>query len=306
VFAKGELPTIAEVREYVRGHRNWGRWGQDDQLGAINLITPDKRKQAACLVRQGISISLSRDFPTAPSARNPQPAQHYVWANAKNGEAGSASDYIGSVCHGFQTTHIDALCHMWGEDGMWGGRHGLQEVSAGKAAFGGLEHWRDGIVTRGVLLDVARRRGKACVTLDQPVHGWELEEIENAQGTRVEPGDAIFIYSGKEAFEEANQTWSPHGNPSPGISVSCLPFFRERDISVLGWDMFDVQPPEIDWAYTPHTAIHAFGIALIDNCDLRAVRAACASADRFDFMVTIGPLALVGGTGSPVNPIAIL
>src|SRR4051812_1412275 len=108
-------PSQAEVEEYLR-RRNWGRWGVDDQKGTINLITPEKRVAAARLVRSGRSVSLAREFPKTPSPINPNPAQHFMmWRDTEDG--GVATDYYGISYHGYATTHIDALCHMWGAEG---------------------------------------------------------------------------------------------------------------------------------------------------------------------------------------------
>ena len=223
----------------------------------------------------------------------------------RGGELGGAGDYFGFAYHGYQLTHIDALSHVWGEDGMWGGRHGRDEVQPNGARWGGIEHWRDGIVTRGVLLDVPRHRGDPHVTADRPVQAAELEEIADAQGITLEPGDAVFVYSGREPFEASHPDWIPARDPHPGLASSCLRFLRENDVAVLGWDFMDAQPYEHGWAFIPHAAIQAFGVALLDNCSLEQAAAACSEAGRYEFMLSVAPLPMVGGTGSPVNPIAI-
>lgn len=183
------IPTRDDVLGYLRGRSNWGRWGADDQRGAINLITPEKRVRAAGLVRSGRSVSLSRDVPVTPGRGNPMPAQHFVrtYDNA-------VVDYYGISYHGYVTTHIDALCHVWSDDGMWNGRDPAKEISGAGARFGSIDHWRDGITTRGVLLDVPRYRGVPSVMIEEPVHGWELEAIAAAQGV-VRPGDRAGIFT---------------------------------------------------------------------------------------------------------------
>ncbi len=304
-MTEAETPSAEEIRTYLRERRNWGRWGDDDQRGAINLITSEKRVKAARLVTTGRLVSLSRDIPKDPSSGNPRPAQHYVWTMDRGGELGGAGDYFGFAYHGYQLTHIDALSHVWGEDGMWGGRHGRDEVQPNGARWGGIEHWRDGIVTRGVLLDVPRHRGDPHVTADRPVQAAELEEIADAQGITLEPGDAVFVYSGREPFEASHPDWIPARDPHPGLASSCLRFLRENDVAVLGWDFMDAQPYEHGWAFIPHAAIQAFGVALLDNCSLEQAAAACSEAGRYEFMLSVAPLPMVGGTGSPVNPIAI-
>lgn len=295
------MPTRDDVLSYLRKRRNWGRWGADDQRGAINLITSEKRVRAAQLVRSGRAVSLSRDFPTVPGRSNPMPAQHFVRTMDN-----AVVDYYGIVYHGYVTTHVDALCHVWDGEGMWNGRDPKKEVTSAGARFGGIEHWRDGITTRGVLLDVPKFRSEPYVTIDKPVHGWELAAIAEAQGVRIEPGDALVVHSGRERWQQANPTWSGYAPPSPGLHASCLPFLRDHDVSVLVWDLMDASPNEYGVPWTVHGAIFAYGIALVDNALVQPLADACAEEGRYEFMLTFAPIPVVGGTGSPVNPIALL
>src|SRR6185436_8461803 len=205
------LPTEAEVRSWIRDRSNWGRWGPDDQRGTINLITPAKRVAAARLCRTGRSVSLSRPFPKEPGINNAIPAQHFM-RTMPRGRGGAAMDFYGIFYHGVASTHIDALCHTWDEHAMWNGRDPKREITFDGATFGSVEHLREGIITRGVLLDVPRHRGIASVTHDRPVHGWELEEILEARKIRLEPGDAVAVYSGREAWQAANPD-TPYGRP---------------------------------------------------------------------------------------------
>ena len=292
--------TAAEALSFLRERRNWGRWGADDQRGAINLITPEKRVRAASLVRTGRSVSLSRDIPTVPGRHNPAPATH--WLRVMDV---AVVDHIGIAYHGYVTTHVDALCHVWDEAGMWNGRDPKIEVTSQGARFGSIDHWRDGITTRGVLLDVPKFRGEPSVTIEKPVHGDELEAIAKAQGVTLEPGDALVVYSGREAWQSANPDWSGYRPPSPGLHASCLPFVRDHDIAVLAWDLMDAAPNEYGMTWTMHGAIFAYGVALLDNALLQPLAEACAEEGRYEFMLTFAPLPVVGGTGSPVNPIAL-
>lgn len=298
------VPSREEVVSYLKDRRNWGRWGDNDQRGAINLITAEKRVAAARLVRSGRSVSLSREFPKNPGPGNPNPAQHFMrWFD--RGTGGAAVDYYGITYHGFVTTHIDALCHVWDENGMWGGRDYREVLSTQGTSWGDVDQWRDGIITRGVLLDVPRFRGEPHVTIERPVHGWELEDIAKAQGVALEPGDALLVYSGREAWQAANPQWGGNTPPSPGLHASCLPFIRDHDVAVLGWDLMDAAPNEYGVPWTVHGALFAYGVALLDNCLLEPLANACAAEGRYEFMLTIAPLRVVGGTGSPANPIAL-
>jgi kynurenine formamidase len=297
-------PTRDEVVGYLRERRNWGRWGEDDQRGAINLITPEKRVAAARLVQSGRAISLSRDFPKVPGRGNPRPADHWMRISGDD-SGGSVTDYYGISYHGYVATHVDALCHVWDDGGIWGGRRSSEVLSTQGTRWGDVTQWREGIVTRGVLLDVPRHRGQSSVTLERPVHGWELETICETQGVQLEPGDALLVYSGRAAWQAANPHWSGYNPPSPGLHASCLPFIRDHDVAVLGWDLMDAAPNEYDLLWTVHGALFAYGVALLDNCLLEPLAQACQEEGHYEFMLTIAPLPVAGGTGSPVNPIAL-
>lgn len=306
--------TREDAHHVLRNRSNWGRWGADDEMGALNLITPAKRLQAASLVRSGRPVSLSRPFPKEPAGNVPRPALHYV-ETEDHAPGGAVIDFYGISYHGMGCTHIDSLCHVWAEDGIYNGRRPQDVIGFKGATFGQIDNWRDGIVTRGVLLDVPRFRGTPYVTQDEPVHGWELEEICQARGTRVTPGDALVICSGREAWGQAQGCpWgsaSPAAAPGsplarPGLHASCLEFIRETDAAVLVWDMMDMMPNGLDLPWSVHGAIFSFGLALVDNALLEPLARICAQEDRTDFMFVTSPLRVEGGTGSPANPLAIL
>jgi kynurenine formamidase len=296
-------PTRAEVESYLRDRRNWGRWGADDQVGAVNLITPEKRARAAGLVRSGRSVSLSREFPKTPALNNPTPAQHFM-KMLDRGTGGAAIDYYGISYHGQASTHLDSLCHVWNQDGMWQGRSPSDEITFDGARFGAVTNWSTGIITRGVLLDVPRFRGESFVTEERPIHGWELEDVAAAQGVTIEPGDALVVYGGREAWDRVNPVWGS-GPSRPGLHASCLPFIRDTDASLLVWDMMDQGPNEYGLPWSVHGVIFAYGVGLVDNALLEPLAAACAEEGRYEFMLMVLPLVVVGGTGSPANPVAL-
>ncbi len=288
------LPTQADVDEWYTTRRNWGRWGADDQKGAINLITAEKRIAAAGLVRTGRTVSVSRVF---------EPTQHFIRKSGREGSsAGAVVDYYGFIYHGGVVTHIDALCHMWDDDGMWQGRDAAVEVNTQGAHFGDITAWKDGIITKGVLLDVTRHRGVPHVEANRPVHGWELEAIAEAQGVTVEPGDALLVHSGWEAYTDAGR---PGGPARPGLHISCAKFIRDHDVALLGWDLMDASPSGYDVAFAMHGVLFNYGVALLDNAGLGPLATACAEMGRHDFMFMALPLNVARGTGSPVNPIAM-
>jgi kynurenine formamidase len=302
-------PTRDEVLEYLHGaRRNWGRWGPDDQVGTINLITPERRLAAAAEVRTGRTVSLSRPFPTEPGPGNPFPAERFMYTSPMPCGGGSAGDYYALRYHGAEATHIDALCHAWDDEGMWNGRSPEQEIHLDGSSWGDVDQWQHGIVTRGVLMDVPAHRGTENVTLEDPVHGWELAQIAGAQGVTIEPGDALVVYSGRDNWQRSHPEWHAWEKHRPGLHASCLPFLRDNDVSVLCWDLGDFHPisEEYGLSWGVHGAIFAYGLALVDHCALEPLVAACRSERRCTFMLTIAPLRVPRGTGSPVNPIAML
>ena len=242
------IPSKDEVLAYLKEDRNWGRWGDDDQLGAMNLVTPEKRVAAARLVQTGRAVSLSRVYPKTPAANNPNPAQHFMKRNAREPGGGSAVDYYGVSYHGQANTHLDALCHVWDENGMWNGRRPGDVITYDGATWGSIEHWKEGISTRGVLLDVPRHRGEPFVTMDRPIHGWELEDIAQAQGITLAPGDAVAVYGGREKWGEVNGIWGGDPAGRPGLHASCLKFLRESDCCLLVWDMMDFMPQRLRYS----------------------------------------------------------
>ena len=228
------VPTKAEVLAYLKEDRNWGRWGEDDQVGAVNMVTPEKRLAAAATVKSGRAVSLSREFPKTPAPNNPTPAHHYMKKVFRGEDSGFSADYYGISYHGTATTHLDALCHVWDENGMWNGRVHDDTVTMDGAVWGSVEHWKEGIITRGVLLDVPKFRGVPYVTMDTPVHGWELEDIAKAQGVEMAPGDALIVYSGRDKWnDDGNPLWGGDPNERPGLHASCLKFIRESDCCLL-------------------------------------------------------------------------
>jgi kynurenine formamidase len=303
------LMDKAELDRFLAEENNWGRWGADDQIGTLNLITADKRREAAGLVRTGRTVSLSHAIRTEPAPDNPIPAQHYVTVTYGD-EVNDMLDFYGLFYHGLATTHIDALCHIWDENGLYNGADSRQVIDTHGSRWGSVEGFRDGVVTRGVLLDVPRYRGVASVVPGEPVTPDELEAIAAAQGVEVRPGDALVVYAGRDAWDAANGAWGTNRTDdgervTPGLDPSCLRFLKDHDVAVLAWDMMEVRPRRLGDRYTVHAAIHALGLPLVDNCDLAPLAEACAAEQRWEFMLSIAPLVVVGGSGSPVNPLAL-
>ena len=301
------LPSQDEVDAWLTERNNWGRWGDDDERGAVNLIDAEKRLQALALARTGRVVSISRPYPKEPGPTNPHPAQHFIRRGDRPHDSGAVVDYYGFIYHGHNHTHLDALSHVWDARGAWQGRDPDDFVTGEGVTFGDVTAYETGIITRGVLLDVPRHRGEPHVTVDRPVHGWELEEIAEAQGVTIEPGDALVVYSGREAYQAAYPTafLGNREEPSPGLHTSCMGYIRDRDVAMLVWDLMDARPVDYELGWAVHPVLYAFGVALLDNALLEPLAGVCAEEGRYEFLLVVAPLRVPGGTGSPVNPLAV-
>ena len=285
----------AQADDAFTYRRNWGRWGANDPMGAVNLITPQKRAAAAALVKTGRTVSLSRVF---------EPDQHFIRVNQR-GTGGSVVDYYGFLYHGVTVTHVDALCHVWDRNGMWNGRDPAKEIDTNGTRFADITAFSSGLITRGVLIDVPRHRRISHVTVDRPVEGTELEAIAKAQNVVIEAGDALLVYSGRESFVRSATSYGPSTGTRPGLHVSCAKFIRDRDVAVLGWDMHEAMPDKDGLPWPVHGVFYTYGVALLDNALLEPLAQACAEERRYEFMFMALPLKIARGTGSPVNPIAL-
>jgi kynurenine formamidase len=313
-------PSVEEFLEYPKRFSNWGRWGRDDEFGTLNHITPHVRQAAAALVREGRTVSLADPIAVHPGRRNPAPAQHFMKITTRG-----CTDYLGFEYHGRATTHLDALFHVFsGDQQSYNGRP-ASEIGTGGAPWNSVDRWRAGIVTRGVLYDIPRLRGADFVTVEEPVQGWELLDAAERQGIEPRAGDAVLIRCGRGPFFEAhpNITLEPglgiteDGKPAriPGSAASVLEFLYEYDAGLMGWDQLDARDqgyPPLNMAAQPplsapihEIAVPHMGMPLIDNVQLEDVARTCAELGRWEFLLVVAPLIVIGGTGSPVNPIAM-
>jgi kynurenine formamidase len=295
--------TPAEVSRFHQTLSNWGRFGEKDQLGTLNLITAEKRSAAAALVQSGRTVSCARPLPTQPGPENPVPVTHLMTATVTEGFGG---DYFAIAPHGFATSHIDALCHIFHEGKLYNG-YSAERVTAHGALDLGIHELRDGVVSRGVLLDAARVRGVDWLEPGEPIFPEDLEAAESEIGTRVTAGDILLIHTGRWRRRSALGGWNASESLA-GLDASCLPWLHERGVAALGCDgVSDVLPSRIEGVMLPihNVAIVAIGLHLIDNLELGPLADACAEAERWEFLLTIAPLVLKRGTASPVNPIAL-
>jgi kynurenine formamidase len=302
------LPEESEVLSWIDRLSNWGRWGGDDQLGTLNLITPEVRRRAAAAVEEGISVSCARDVATGPVGVEAAVTAVPSLAGTKFGY--STEQITALTVHGVASTHLDALCHVFWDGQMYNGRSS-DLVSADEGATQlPITVARDGIITRGVLLDVAAARNVPWLEPGEGVFPDDIEAAEARQGVRVESGDAVLLRTGFGRYRRETG-WVPGDLEShskqPGWHAASLPWLREREVSLIGSDTAnDAMPSGYSAIPLPvHVvALVAMGLWLMDNCDLEVLSATTAQLSRWYFQLAVCPLTLAGLTSSPVNPIA--
>jgi kynurenine formamidase len=298
--------TGADIDKWMTELSNWGRWGKDDELGAINLITPAKRKQAAALVREGVTVSLARNTNTETATDNPQPYTHEMIMTGAGNRGQFSLDRIGVSYHGYQHTHLDALCHMFWQGKMYNG-FSQEEVTQKGASRLGIHNLKQGIVTRGVLIDIPHLKGVPYLEPGAAIYPEDLDAWEKKTGIKIMAGDVIFVRTGRWARRAAVGPWAVNSG-SAGLHASCARWIKQRDVAMIGSDAAsDVIPSGVEGVALPihQLMIVAMGVHIFDNCDLEALSEACAKRNRWDFLLTAAPIAVTGGTGSPLNPVAI-
>lgn len=293
-----------DVEEMMKTLSNWGRWGKEDQMGTLNLITPTKRKQAALQVKEGLSISLARELSEAQPGGS-TPFKHRMTGTGEKADAISSADSYSFEYHGFLLTHLDALCHLFHNGRMYN-NFTQEQVTAKGAKKLAVANMKGGFFTRGVLMDMPRHWGVKYLEGTRAIYPADLEAWEKKAGLKVESGDAILIRTGSWARRLAESEELVEKNFA-GLHASCLPWLKKRDVAIIGSDLAtDVFPSGIEGFMLPvhWVAIIAMGTPILDNCDLEALSEAASARKRWTFLLTAAPLPVQGGTGSPINPIA--
>ena len=288
---------------------NWGRWGPDDERGALNLISAKHRISAAGLVREGHTVSCAWPLNTVGDAENTSPAVHLM---VRAGDAvdehpsRSTGDYVGIAPHGQAHSHLDALCHVSWQGQMYNGRP-ISLVTSTGARASSITIGQDGIVSRGVLLDIPFTKGVEWLEPGTPIFPDDLEAAESAAGLRVEEGDILLVRTGRHRRRRVEGPWETRTTLA-GLHYSYGPWLRERGVALLGSDgSSDFRPHGVADVGLPfHTlTLVAMGMQLLDHQNLDDLAEACAARRRWEFMLVIAPLRIEGGTASAVNPIAI-
>jgi kynurenine formamidase len=311
VLQAGVDVTAAEFKALFHSVQSWGRWGADDELGALNLLTADRVAAAAGLVRSGVVVSLSLPMSTGISPDCPNPAEFHMTqrndADVGLGAIGFAKDFIGVDYHSDGHTHIDALCHVAYEGRLYNGVPAESVTDAG-AADEAIAVVKDGLVGRGVLVDVPRLRGVRWMEPGEHVFGEDIEAAARTQGVEIGEGDILFVRTGHSRRLAELGPWDTASSKA-GLHPTAMPLLAERGVVALGCDgNSDTAPSSTEGVAFPiHVlALNAMGVLLLDYLQFEDLGSACEQAGRWEFLCVTAPLRISGGTGSPVNPLAIL
>ncbi|MEU9987729.1 cyclase family protein [Streptomyces sp. NPDC048045] len=306
----GNGPAVSR-REFdatFQSVRTWGRWASADR-GAWNRVTADLVRRATATVRSGTVVPLSLPWDTRPGPDNRRPALHHMTdlGDVEAPEPSTHKDFIAADYHGKALTHLDALCHIAYRGQLYDGRPAHEAVDAAGARFGAVSALGP-LVTTGVLLDLPAVLGTGWLEPGQAVHARDIVAAEEALQVTIGEGDAVLLRTGRVRRREELGAWDADA-ASAGLHVDAVPLLAERGIALLGSDGDnDVRPSPVEGVHSPvHAlAVAAMGVPLLDNLDLEALSAATAEAGRYDFLLVVAPLNVPGGTGSPVNPVAVL
>ena len=298
-----KLPLVSAetLKQWSDDLSNWGRWGTDDQMGTLNLITPENRIQAAALVKEGKTVSLALNLDKEKSINNGDPLIHKM---ANFGPW--ASDTYTINYHGYAHSHLDALCHMAHQGKLYNGFSDESRQNSGAEKLG-VEHMKNGIVTRGILVDMPWLKGIPYLEPGTPITSEDLEAFEAKAGLKVGSGDVLLIRTGVRECERQNGLWK-YSDKAAGLHASTVKWLKDRDVAVLGSDgASDVFPSGVEGQTHPvhQLVLIALGTPILDNLNLEDVAAEAINLNRWEFMFVGAPLRIKGGTGSPLNPLAI-
>ena len=295
----------AQYEQWRKEFKTWGKWGPDDNKGTSNLITPRKVMDAARLVRTGTVVSLAHAEPQMAAADvNPNGVFRRTTNNITDG--GTTDTYSVSY-HGLTVAHMDSWCHFFENGMMYNGVPVKGNLTNEEGCRkGSVMNWKDGIFTRAVLYDIAQLKGVEWVEPGTPIRRADLEAWEKKSGVKAGPGDVVLLYIGRWKRRAAEGPWA--GQVS-GYYADTLPWMHERMPAFIGHDF------NIDWNPRPgwegmrnpiHVAIlNWMGINIVECLDLEQAVATARKLNRYEFLMTFAPLPVEGGTGSPLNPLAI-
>jgi len=306
----GTVMTPHEFRALFDAVSNWGRWDDGGERGALNLLTAARIADAARLVRSGVTVTLSRTLTTEARIDVPTPADHHMTMltdeDIGSGSVRFAKDYVGLDYHNEGHTHIDAFCHVAFEGSLFDGKPAAS-VTADGAGAGAIGILKDGLVGRGVLLDVPRARGVAWIEPGEHIFRDDLEAAERLQDVSVRAGDILLVRTGHARRLLQLSPWDTR-IAKAGLHPTAATFLADREVAALGSDgNNDTAPSTTEGVAFPiHVlALNAMGVHLLDYLQFEDLVRECERAERWEFLFVAAPLRIERGTGSPLNPIAV-
>lgn len=310
------------VRDYIDRFSNWGRWGPEDELGAMNYVGSEQVLAASELVREGklISMTLPYDL-TGPQVGG-------FRANPLNMMTATGTDYMSGAqdplpvnwgpAHGFgyaddvlvmpnqSGTQWDGLAHIFFEGKMYNG-HDASMVTAKGAKRCGIETLREKLVMRGVLLDVARHHGVSALEPGYPITPDDLDATAAAQGVKISTGDCVIVRTG--LLGERRDNWGDYsGGPAPGMSLHTAPWLAEHRVAAIATDTWgvEVRPNEVELFQPLHVvALVHMGLLFGEIWDLEAIGSDCAADGIYEFLLSAAVLPITGACGGPLNALAV-
>jgi kynurenine formamidase len=291
--------TELQFRELFNSVSNWGQWHDDGGRGALNHLTPGRVVAATRLVETGVTVTLSQTLRTEARIDVPVPADHHMTmltdVDIGSGSVRFAKDYVGVDYHNDGHTHIDAFSHVAFDGSFFDGHAGSIDVL------------KDGLVGRGVLLDVPRVRGVRWLEPGEHVLPVDLQAAERNHDVRVGTGDILLVRTGHTRRQAELEPWDT-GRAKAGLHPMTASFLADRQVAALGSDgNSDTAPSTTEGIGFPmHVlAINAMGVHLLDYLQFEDLARECEEHGRWEFLFVVAPLRVRGGTGSPVNPIAV-
>jgi kynurenine formamidase len=309
--ARPTITTEADFRRAMKELSNWGRWGDKDELGAANLITPAKRKQALALAKEGLTISLAHDVVQEKAIDATVILQRQV-VTVSPSVAMDQYQYTGTY-HGVIHSHLDSVdCHIMSDGKGYNGVSMEDIKAAGGCPRGNINALKDGVVTRGILFDATLLPGKASLLgwlePGTAIHREDLEALEKIERVKVAPGDVILLYTGRWKRRETAGPWA-QADGFAGYHADVAYFLKERGVSFIGADgPNDVSPsglPQSVGLGLHQLALVAMGVSIFDNLDFERAAEQAKRLNRYEFLFMAAPLRIEKGMGSPLNPLAV-
>lgn len=307
-WAVGEPAKMSKASydDLMQSISNWGRWGEDDELGTLNTITPEKRTAAAKLVTAGVTVSMALELNKIKDDLNQNPFEHTLTTSEFAGHQ-VAGDAYAVDYHGFAHSHMDGLPHFAHKGYFYNGVPYSAAKPDGAERLGIHNAGVHGVFTRGVLIDMPRFLGQEWMEPGHAITVADLKAWEKATGVTVTAGDVLLIRTGRWAKIAAEGQWN-FLEKAAGSHASIAPWLKDRNVAVIGSDgVSDVMPSGVEGLVNPlhELVLVALGMPNLDNLDLEAVAAEAARQDRATFLFVGAPLRVKGGTGSPLNPLAV-